>query len=53
MKTVSGTSNGHGLLYIYIYIANTLIADKETSGAGGGGGGWLCNTEGNPHTITL
>lgn len=33
-------------------IANTLLADKETSEAGGGGG-WLCNTEGNPHTITL
>lgn len=48
MKRVSGTSNGHAL-----NIVNTLIADKETSGAGGGGGGWLCNTEGNPHTITL
>lgn len=34
-------------------IANTLLADKETSGAGEGGVGWLCNTEGNPHTITL
>lgn len=33
-------------------IANTLLADKETSGAGEGGG-WLCNTEGNPHPITL